>query len=128
MPDDFKELAQRCYLLNKELKEKQKQLDDFKKSVIEKMREKNMKKIESKDFSIVYTKWKNDYLSSLEPEFKNISAEKLNELISQGIVNISYNLNSTEFQKLKEIGKTTEIDSFVKERKNKDYIVIKSKD
>ena len=128
MPEDFKELAQRCYLLNKELKEKQKQLDDFKKSVIEKMREKNMKKIESKDFSIVYTKWKNDYLSSLEPEFKNISAEKLNELISQGIVNISYNLNSTEFQKLKEIGKTTEIDSFVKERKNKDYIVIKSKD
>ncbi len=127
MSDDFKELAERCYSLNKELKEKQKQLEDFKKSVIEKMREKNMKKIDSKDFSIVYTKWKNDYLSSLEPEFRNISAEKLNDLISQGIVNISYNLNPTEFQKLKEVGKTTEVDPFVKERKNKGYIVIKSK-
>ena len=36
-------------------------------------------------------------------------------------------LNPTEFQKLKEVGKTTEVDPFVKERKNKGYIVIKSK-
>ena len=127
MEKKINELAIECFKLNKEVQEKLEQLKDLKNSIKKKMIENNIKKINEKEFSVSHIIWKKKFTNSLKKEYENLGAEKINKHIADGLVDVSYKLNTEAYQRVVNQGQKIDIDDFVNKRSSSDYIVFRNK-
>jgi len=101
------------------------QLKEIKKELLKLMNEENLTKLKTKKSIIFNSKWKSNYSYLLKKEFNKIDEEKKKEFLNYELLKIKYTLNTAKYEEFKKNNKITELDEFVINRKNKNFLQIK---
>ena len=116
------DIAQEIVITNKLIKEKTEQLRGLKKDLEREMDKNGIKNVILANNKISKVKSSSIYSTSLEKEFYNLSQDKINELISSGLIKVSFRLDTKKYQEYIEANQVSIIDGFVKRRPNVSYL------
>tara|TARA_B100001540_G_C15747648_1_gene615325 strand:+ start:165 stop:545 length:381 start_codon:yes stop_codon:yes gene_type:complete len=116
------DIAQEIVITNKLIKEKTEQLRGLKKDLEREMDKNGIKNVILANNKISKVKSSSIYSTSLEKEFYNLSQDKINELISSGLIKVSFRLDTKKYQEYIEANQVSIIDGFVKKRPNDSYL------
>ena len=116
------DIAQEIIITNKLIKEKTEQLRGLKKDLEREMDKNGIKNVILANNKISKVKSSSIYSTSLEKEFYNLSQDKINELISSGLIKVSFRLDTKKYQEYIEANQVSIIDGFVKRRPNVSYL------
>ena len=116
------DIAQEIVITNKLIKEKTEQLRGLKKDLEREMDKNGIKNVILANNKISKVKSSSIYSTSLDKEFYNLSQDKINELISSGLIKVSFRLDTKKYQEYIEANQVSIIDGFVKRRPNVSYL------
>ncbi len=116
------DIAQEIVITNKLIKEKTEQLRGLKKDLEREMDKNGIKNVILANNKISKVIFSSIYSTSLDKEFYNLSQDKINELISSGLIKVSFRLDTKKYQEYIEANQVSIIDGFVKRRPNVSYL------
>ncbi len=116
------DIAQEIIITNKLIKEKTEQLRGLKKDLEREMDKNGIKNVILANNKISKVIFSSIYSTSLDKEFYNLSQDKINELISSGLIKVSFRLDTKKYQEYIEANQVSIIDGFVKRRPNVSYL------
>ena len=124
----IKKLADKAIDLHLKIKSETLKLKKLKYELMYEMALNATKEVEVKDGKANIYPWKTRYANFLKKEFYKLNDEEKDNLFKTGLLKIHYRLDNKKFEEIKNKMEKTELDKFVKLRRNDTYLVIKLND